>query len=143
MRVVIGGGKDDQPRPSCVCTGEGAIALRAKYVLYKNAKPTELCSAVQLIFQAVNVRKVGAGVGSQTPFFFWQGRLPSGHTIRVNAISCSSQSLSLAPTRSQLRVHLLSLYSNIQTYKHTPEKKTIEKKCDVVNDATNAGQHQW
>ena len=42
---------------------------------------------------AVNVRKVGAGVGSQTPFFFLAGKagkVVSGHTIRVNAISCSS-----------------------------------------------------
>ena len=97
MRVVIGGGKDDQPRPSCVdrCC---AIAFTVKYVLYKNPKPTQLCSAVDI--PAVNVRKVGAGVGKQTPFFFGREGC-SRHTIRVNAISCSSQSLSLArPDRS-------------------------------------------
>ena len=39
VRVVIGGGKDDQPRPSCV-NGSRAIAFTAKYVLYKNPKYT-------------------------------------------------------------------------------------------------------
>ena len=56
-----------------VCLGGGAIAFGAKYVLYKNAKPTELCSAVDI--RAVNVRKVGAGVGSQTPLFFLAGKV--------------------------------------------------------------------
>ena len=106
-------------------------------MLYKNAKPTELCSAVDI--PAVNVRKVGAGVGSRRRFFGREGC--SRHTIRVNAISCSSQSLgrlSLArPDRSSAYTSLL-LDFEYSNHSNIHDKKKQSKKCDD-NDDANAG----